>query len=119
MGRLFKRAEVVVPGGITVETRGLMGRKMKRIEVHTVDLSIEGACLRLPGPHKFAVSQPLAFDLGEAHNTLAVVCGCEKGQDWTILRLRFIDPGQNFLSQLVPILKSPGVSDNDVSSWAG
>ncbi len=119
MERLFKRVNVRVAGGLTVESRSLMGKKLKRIEVQTEDLSIEGARVTLPGSHSFKPGLPVALDLNGEGNTLAIVVGSEKGKAWTTVRLRFVDPGQTFLSQLVPIMKSPGVSDQDVTEWSG
>ena len=119
MERLFRRVNVRVAGGLTVETRSLLGKKMKRIQLHTEDLSIEGARVTLPGSHSFKPGLPVALDLGAEHNTLAIVVGCDPGKGTTTVRLRFVDPGQAFLSQLVPIMKSPGVSDHDVNDWSG
>ena len=120
MERLFKRVNVRVEGGLTVETRSVLGRKMKRIDAFTENLSIEGARIQLRGAHKLKPGLPVAFDLGGEGNTLAQIAGCEKPDGgWTTVRLRFIDPSQTFLSQLVPILKSPGVSDVDVNEWSG
>lgn len=118
MERIFKRAVVRVAGGLTVETRSLVGKKLKRIEVHTEDLSIEGARIRLPGSHSFKPGLPVAFDLGGEGNTLAIVVGCDKGKDLSTVRLRFMDPGQVFLAQLVRLIKSPGVSDVQVTEWS-
>lgn len=119
MERLFKRVNVQVAGGLTVESRSLMGKKLKRISLQTEDLSIEGARVTLPGVHSFKPGLPVALDLNGEGNTLAVVVGCEKGKAWTTVRLRFVDPGQDFLSQIVPIIKSPDVSDQDVTEWSG
>lgn len=119
MERLFRRVNVRVAGGLTIESRSLMGKKMKRIQLHTEDLSIEGARVVLPGSHSLKPGLPVAFDLNADSSTLALVVGCEKARGSTTVRLRFIDPGQAFLSQLIPIMKSPGVSDSDVTEWSG
>ena len=119
MERLFKRESIQVACGVTYNKKARFKQMAAvRVEGLTQDLSIEGVRLRLYEQPSLRTGQLVRFDVGAEHDAHAIIRGIDPAGANVILRLEFVEASQGFLAQIVPIIKSPGVRNSDVSEWS-
>ncbi len=119
MERLFKRQNIQVACGVTY-TKKVRFKKPEEVRVDglTEDLSIEGVRLRVYEEPSLKVGQFVRFDVGHPEDAIGIVRGVDPAGGNTMLRLEFVDASQGFLAAIVPIIKTPDVSDAAVSEWS-
>ncbi len=118
MERLFKRQSTRVACGVTYDKKVRFRRETVRVEGLTEDISIEGVRLRLYEEPALKVGQLVRFDVGGPDDAHAIVRALDPAGGNAIMRLEFVEASQGFLAEIVPIIKTPGVSDASVSDWS-
>ena len=118
MERLFKRENIHVPCSVTYEAKVRLKRKTIRVDGLTQDLSVEGARVAAYAEVKVQRRQIILFSVGRGNDAQAIVRAVEPAGANTILRLEFLEASQAFLSAIVPIIKSEGVSNAAITDWS-
>ena len=119
MERLFKRQTIQVACGVTYQKRVLWRKpELIRVDGLTEDLSVEGARLRIYEEPSLRPGQVLRFDVGGDDDVVAVVRGIEPAGGNALLSIEFVDASQGFLQAIVPLIKTPDVSDAAVTDWS-
>ncbi len=98
--RFFNRVDVKANGELLWATKSRLGRvKNIREYITTINVSIDGAKILIPGTHVFPVGARASIKLGIQFCEVEVLeADISKSPNYTIARLLFISPDPKFVA---------------------
>lgn len=97
--RFFHRVDVRANGELLWATRSRLGRvKSFRKYITTINVSVSGAKVAVPGSHVFPIHSRARLKLGLEFCDVEVLQVDSTAQGRTVLRLNFLNPSTRFIT---------------------